>query len=163
MSEKQDRQGVRTAADLERKYKMNWGKPFAELTGISKDVRQQVDRVETELRGDMNEGFESAAAQTEERIEAALALYAKRSELEAHKQTAEQALQDLSGRISAAESGAGLAAYPVGSIYFTFSETAPDVLFGGTGGTWELLSDALTLPGAEGEDAAHFSAWRRIS
>ena len=41
MSEKQDRQGARTATDLERKY--NFGKTFAELMGIALDARESVD------------------------------------------------------------------------------------------------------------------------
>lgn len=41
MSNKQDRQGARTASDLERKY--NFGKSFAELMGIALDARESVD------------------------------------------------------------------------------------------------------------------------
>lgn len=41
MSEKQDRQGARSATDLERKY--NFGKTFAELMGIALDARESVD------------------------------------------------------------------------------------------------------------------------
>lgn len=165
MSEKQDRQGVRTAADLERKYKMNWTRPFAELTGISRDMRQQVERVESELRGDMTEGFTEAAAETERLIEAALEDYATAAELERHRQTADQALLDLSGRLDTA----ALGAHPVGSLYFAVGDAAPDTLFGGT---WEKLSDALTLPAdAEGtgedesgtaESPVYFTAWVRI-
>ena len=38
MSSKQDRQGVRTAADLERKY--NWGQTFAEVYGLISNAQQ---------------------------------------------------------------------------------------------------------------------------
>ena len=53
MSAKQDRQGVRTAADIERKYNLKWEDSFADLMGVSKDTRQSVDRVESELKSDM--------------------------------------------------------------------------------------------------------------
>lgn len=38
---KQDRQGVRTAADIERKY--NFGKSFAEVMGIAKDAQETAE------------------------------------------------------------------------------------------------------------------------
>lgn len=53
MSEKQDRQGVRTATDLERKYQ--FGKTFAELMGIARDARDKVDSVESSLRDEIRE------------------------------------------------------------------------------------------------------------
>ena len=47
MSEKQDRQGVRTAQDLERKY--GFGRTFAEIEGIATDARDIATRTEEEL------------------------------------------------------------------------------------------------------------------
>lgn len=47
MSEKQDRQGVRTATDLERKY--GFGRTFAEIMGIATDARDSVSALEVEL------------------------------------------------------------------------------------------------------------------
>lgn len=44
---KQDRQGVRSATDLE--YKYNFGKRFAEVMGIATDARSAVDTLEINL------------------------------------------------------------------------------------------------------------------
>lgn len=48
MSEKMDRQGARTAADLERKYQ--FGKKFQELMGIAEDLRGAISVVESGLQ-----------------------------------------------------------------------------------------------------------------
>lgn len=53
MSVKQDRQGVRTAKDLEQKYQ--FGKQFAELMGIAMDARESVDSLASTLRSEMLE------------------------------------------------------------------------------------------------------------
>ena len=47
MSVKQDRSYVRTAQDLERKYK--FGETFADMLGLINDNRSHVDRVESEV------------------------------------------------------------------------------------------------------------------
>ena len=52
---KQDRQGVRTASDLEQKYKFN--ERFAELLGIATDARDKVDGVESKLREQITEQY----------------------------------------------------------------------------------------------------------
>lgn len=49
MSAKQDRTAPRTAADIERKY--NFGKSFAEVLGLIDDTRKDVDSVESEVKG----------------------------------------------------------------------------------------------------------------
>lgn len=48
---KQDRQGVRTAADLERKYR--FGKSFAEVLGIAEEARELAEDAEGKLDGNM--------------------------------------------------------------------------------------------------------------
>lgn len=53
MSVKQDRQGVRTATDVEQKY--NFGKRFAELMGLVTDARESVASSETSLRNEILE------------------------------------------------------------------------------------------------------------
>lgn len=53
MSEKQDRTGVRTAVDIERKYQ--FGKTFAEMLGLINDARDKVDSVESELKNEIKE------------------------------------------------------------------------------------------------------------
>jgi hypothetical protein len=47
VSAKQDRQGARTPADLERKY--SFGKQFAEILGIATDARNYATLIEAEL------------------------------------------------------------------------------------------------------------------
>lgn len=51
MSEKHDRTGVRTAAQLEQKY--SFGKKFSEILGLIDDSREKVDSVESELRNEI--------------------------------------------------------------------------------------------------------------
>jgi len=46
---KQDRQGARTPADLERKY--NFGKTFADVFGLTSDLQKYVEEIESELKG----------------------------------------------------------------------------------------------------------------
>lgn len=63
MSVKQDRQGVRTATDLEQKYQ--FGKKFAELMGIATDARESVDSLASTLRSEMKEQETSIIRDTE--------------------------------------------------------------------------------------------------
>lgn len=51
MSVKQDRTGVRTAVDLERKY--NFGKTFAEMLGLINDSRDKAESANSELRDEL--------------------------------------------------------------------------------------------------------------
>lgn len=67
MSEKQDRQGVRTATDLERKY--NFGKSFAELIGLINDNRDHVDNVESSVKNEIKQ-MQSTISRNEEEIKA---------------------------------------------------------------------------------------------
>lgn len=64
MSEKQDRTGVRTAVDLERKY--NFGKTFAEMLGLINDSRDKVDSVESTLRNEIKEQATTLKRDTEQ-------------------------------------------------------------------------------------------------
>ena len=61
---KQDRQGARTVADLERKY--NYGKTFAELMGLANDARESVDSLASELRNEITEQSTSLTRSAEE-------------------------------------------------------------------------------------------------
>ena len=76
MSAKQDRQGVRTASDLERKY--NFGKSFAEVMGIATDARDSVNEIEVQL----SEEFTRMLRDTESIIMEAVANCATEEELE---------------------------------------------------------------------------------
>lgn len=64
MSEKQDRQGVRTASELERKY--NFGKTFSEMIGLINESRDKVDSVESTLRNEIIEQSTSLTRNTEQ-------------------------------------------------------------------------------------------------
>lgn len=87
MSEKQDRQGVRTASELEQKY--NLTKRFAEVLGIATDAREKVDYVESSLRSEFSEQVTSIARDTEKIIMSALANYTEKSDFEELSRTVE--------------------------------------------------------------------------
>ena len=100
MSAKQDRQGVRTAADIERKYNLKWEESFADLMGVSKDTRQNVERVESELRSDIEVQVTSITRDTERIIMAALESYAETDDLDSFRQTVESELSVMAEKIS---------------------------------------------------------------
>ena len=100
MSDKQDRQGVRTAADIERKYNLKWEKSFAEMMGISKDTRQSVDRVESEIRNELEQQLTSLTRDSERIIMAALESYVEATELESLRQTVSSELSVMAEKIS---------------------------------------------------------------
>lgn len=64
MSVKQDRAAPRTVADIERKY--NFGKSFAEIMGLIDDTREEVDSVESTLKGEITEQLTSLQRNAEE-------------------------------------------------------------------------------------------------
>lgn len=81
---KQDRQGVRTPADLERKY------PFDKLSDLSKDysslrleIMNALYDVSADLQTKVNETVETLEASTEAKIAEALADYVKTGDFEA--------------------------------------------------------------------------------
>ena len=100
MSDKQDRQGVRTAADIERKYNLKWEKSFAEMMGVSRDTRQSVDRVESEIRSELEQQLTSLTRDSERIIMAALESYVEATELESLRQTVSSELSVMAEKIS---------------------------------------------------------------
>lgn len=98
MSVKQDRQGVRTAADLERKY--NFGKTFGDMLGLINDTRDSVDSVESTLRSEITEQVTSIARSTEAIIMSALETYVKESDLEDIEKTLESEFAVMAEKIS---------------------------------------------------------------
>lgn len=100
MSAKQDRQGVRTAADIERKYNLRWEESFADLMGVSKDTRQNVDRVESELRSDMEVQLTSITRDSERIIMAALESYVETADYDSFRQTVDSELTVMAEKIS---------------------------------------------------------------
>lgn len=63
MSVKQDRTGVRTAAQLEQKY--SFGKKFSEIIGLVNDSREKVDSVTSQL-GTVTESMTELSRTTED-------------------------------------------------------------------------------------------------
>ena len=85
---KQDRQGARTPADLERRYNLGkLDKGFAEVMGVSTDARDAVDRIASELRSEFNEQVTSLTRDTERIVLAALANYVNADDYEKLERT----------------------------------------------------------------------------
>lgn len=99
MSAKQDRQGARTPADLERKW--NFGKRFAEIMGIATDAREKVDSVESELRSEIAEQYTKISRDTEKIIMEALTEYVNTSDYDKFQQTVSAQFKLMSDEISA--------------------------------------------------------------
>ncbi len=85
-SSKQDRQGVRTATDLEQKYQ--FGKTFAEILGVANDARESVDSVASSLRTEMQEQATSLRRDTEQIVMEATRDLVKESDFDEYKETA---------------------------------------------------------------------------
>lgn len=101
MSEKQDRHGVRNATDIERKYNLGALKEsFAALMGVSKDTREAVDRVESEVRNELEQQYTSLTRDAERIIMAALESYVETSDYESFRQTVESELSVMAEKIS---------------------------------------------------------------
>lgn len=95
---KQDRQGVRTPADLERKY--SFGKTFAETLGIARDTRDSVAAIESKLRNELLEQVTAITRDTEQIILSALEDYAETSDIEELRTTFESELSIMADKIS---------------------------------------------------------------
>ena len=98
MSVKQDRQPVRTAQQLEEKYK--FGKQFAEILGIALDARDSVEVMGSELRHEILEQVTSITRYTEQIIMSALESYVDRSDLEEVKTTLESEFKVMAENIT---------------------------------------------------------------
>lgn len=98
MSVKQDRQGVRTAKDLEQKYQ--FGKQFAELMGIAMDARESVDSLASTLRNEMLEQVTSITRNTEEIILSALRDYALTDDVNTMEETLKSELSIMASNIT---------------------------------------------------------------
>lgn len=98
---KQDRQAVRTAVELERKYGLgNLDKSFGEIMGLTNDNRENINSVESELKSELEQQITSLTRDTERIIIAALSNYALTSDQEEFKQTVESELAVMAERIS---------------------------------------------------------------
>jgi hypothetical protein len=95
---KQDRQGARTPADLERRY--SFGKTFAEALGIASDTRDQVSVIESRLRSAVMEQVTAITRDTEQIILSALESYAETTDLDELKSMVESELSVMAERIT---------------------------------------------------------------
>lgn len=95
---KQDRQGARTPADLERKYQ--FGKQFAEIMGIALDARDAAFRVDSELRSEIVEQVTTLSRDTERILMTALKAYVNQADMEELKATFDSEFEVLAERIS---------------------------------------------------------------
>lgn len=106
---KQDRQGVRTASDLERKYQ--FGKQFAEIMGIALDAQKSVSEVESSLHNEILEQSTSITRNTEQILMSALAKYVEDSDFEEFKATLETEFGvwagGIFGRVTSVEESIG--------------------------------------------------------
>lgn len=98
MSAKQDRQGVRTASELERKYQFD--KRFAEIMGIATDSREAAFMVESQLRSEILEQVTTLTRSTEAIIMTALESYVETDDLGEFKATLESEFKVMAERIS---------------------------------------------------------------
>jgi len=98
---KQDRQGARTPADLERRYNLGaTTQSFAEAIGTSTDSRDYVDRISSELRSEFEQKVTSLTRDTERIVMAALSSYVETSDQEEFKQTIQSEMAVLAEKIT---------------------------------------------------------------
>lgn len=98
---KQDRQGARTPAELERRYNLGGLRnSYAELLGVSLDTRESVERVDSELRNELEQQITSLTRDTERIIMAALESYVETTEYGEFQQTVQSELLVMAQQIS---------------------------------------------------------------
>jgi hypothetical protein len=90
VSVKQDRQGARTPADVERKY--NFGKKFAEVYGMITDARDSVDSLGSELRKEITEESTAIRRDTQQIVLEATKDVVRAEEFGEYKKSAEASL-----------------------------------------------------------------------
>jgi hypothetical protein len=98
MSDKMDRQGARTATDLERKYQ--FGKKFQEIMGICEDLRGSISVVDSNLRHEILEQVTSITRSTEAIVMNALESYVETDDLGEFKATLESEFKVMAEKIS---------------------------------------------------------------
>jgi len=98
VSTKQDRQGVRTAPQLEQKF--NFGKTFAELLGLINDNRDRVDKVQSSVYDEITQMATALTRDAEEIVLGALANYSKKTDLEDFEKSVVAELEIMAEQIS---------------------------------------------------------------
>lgn len=145
---KQDRQGVRTAQDLEQKYNLS------AIKRTDKSQREVLSRVEqnkstTEAKlQDLEEkvskyetNFKNLEKQTEGKVDS--------SGWQANKILGTDDEGKIVEKEATSTGGDVLGAYPVGAIYMSVNSTSPSTLFGGT---WERFANGKVLVGVDEND-----------
>lgn len=95
---RQDRQGVRTPADLEQKYQ--FGKRFAEIMGIALDAQKSITVIESELRSTILDQVTSITRDTEKIVMAAMESYVEKGDFEQLEATVHSELEVMAEQIS---------------------------------------------------------------
>lgn len=143
---KQDRQGVRTASDLERKY--DFGNTLTELESTILQHGAQIESHSSKLNSvdnsvdSMGNNLSSLTRSVNTTKTSLSMLQGKVSELE---KAFENAIKEM------AEQTNPLRFMPIGYIYVSSDPTSPAELFGGT---WEALTDRVIV-GAGGKYAVN--------
>jgi hypothetical protein len=98
---KQDRQGVRTPADLERKYGLGkLDENFANIMGIALGARDSVERIQSDLRSEFSEQMTSFTRDTERIMLTALESYVETGDYEEYKKTVQSELNVLADKVT---------------------------------------------------------------
>lgn len=98
---KQDRQGVRTPADLERKYGLGkLDENFANIMGIALGARDSVERIQSDLRSEFSEQMTSFTRDTERIMLTALEGYVETGDYEEYKKTVQSELNVLADKVT---------------------------------------------------------------
>ena len=98
---KQDRQGVRTPADIERKYNLGALKEnFAAFAGIPDDTREAVDEAASQLRAEFMEQVTSITRDTERIVMAALESYTESTEFATLERTVQGEMLVMAEKIA---------------------------------------------------------------
>lgn len=98
---KQDRQGVRTPADIERKYNLGALKEnFAAFSGIPDDTREAVNEAASQLRSEVMEQITSITRDTERIVLAALESYTESTEFESLERTVQGEMLVMAEKIA---------------------------------------------------------------
>ena len=98
---KQARQGVRTPADIERKYNLGALKEnFAAFAGIPDDTREAVDEAASQLRAEFMEQVTSITRDTERIVMAALESYTESTEFASLERTVQGEMLVMAEKIA---------------------------------------------------------------
>lgn len=185
---KQDRQGVRTAKDIEQKYKLGSydrqigeTKTIAQLASRNASSAMQTATNAMQLAETANSTAENAAENANKAIEGMEDHDLRIADVEEKSEKNEADIALLKSASGNEDITTFDDIYPIGSIYLTINDTDPGTLFQGT--TWEKLEgvipcfvngefevsvsgeDIIVDTGGDGTDVPSYiqiNAWRRV-